>query len=187
VTSSRTSSSVACHSSWWAGPGCQVLLRWRHDPGGLTTCGNVRDTHVICTPPATVIRSGIAGPRQGRLMDLRLRIAGNLGGPIQVASSAPRPTGGITHLYESRQGLQNVAVGVEEVHMGTCHQCGGYGHRPQPPVPRTPQPPLVSTRTLMCARCGDPLDGHQMFSECFPHGYLIESSVLLHRGRLVAV
>ena len=35
--------------------------------------------------------------------------------------------------------------------------------------------------------CTDPLDGHQMFSECFPHGYLNESSGTLHRARLVAV
>jgi hypothetical protein len=71
--------------------------------------------------------------------------------------------------------------------MSRCHQCGGYGHRAQPAVPHTPPPPLVSTQTLMCARCGDPLDGHLMFSGCFPHGYLKESSLLLHRVRLIAV
>jgi hypothetical protein len=84
-------------------------------------------------------------------------------------------------------GLQVSAAAVEDSDMGKCHQCGGYGHRPQPPVPQTPQPPLVSTRTLMCAKCGVPLDDHDIFSECFPHGYLKESSLLLHRARLIAV
>jgi len=54
-------------------------------------------------------------------------------------------------------------------------------------MPRTPQPPVVSTRTLLCARCGDPLDGHQLFGECFPDGYLNESSAEVHDGRFVAV
>ena len=40
----------------------------------------------------------------------------------------------------------------------------------------------------MCATCGGPLDGHDMFGECFPHDeYVGESSVLLHQGHLVAV
>lgn len=86
-----------------------------------------------------------------------------------------------------RWGLQILTMCVEETRMSRCHQCGGYGHRPQPSVPRQPPPPLVSTQTLMCARCGDPLDEHLMFSECFPHGYLKESSLLLHRARLIAV
>jgi len=46
---------------------------------------------------------------------------------------------------------------------------------------------LVSTRTLRCARCGDLLDDHELFGECFPHGCLKESSLELHRVRLVAV
>jgi hypothetical protein len=83
--------------------------------------------------------------------------------------------------------LQDARASVEEISMSRCHQCGGYGHRAQPAVPHTPPPPLVSTQTLMCARCGDPLDGHLMFSGCFPHGYLKESSLLLHRVRLIAV
>jgi len=39
----------------------------------------------------------------------------------------------------------------------------------------------------MCKRCDTPLDDHDMFGECFPHEYLRESSVLLHRGHLIAV
>jgi hypothetical protein len=71
--------------------------------------------------------------------------------------------------------------------MSLSHQCGAYGHRPQPSAPRTTAPP-VSTRTIMCATCGDLLDGHEMFGECFPHdNYPLESSVLLHQGHLVAV
>jgi predicted amidophosphoribosyltransferase len=55
-------------------------------------------------------------------------------------------------------------------------------------MPRQPQPPLVSTRTIMCAKCGTPLEGHEMFGECFPHDdYLRESSALLHRWHLIAV
>ena len=71
--------------------------------------------------------------------------------------------------------------------MSTCYQCGGYGHNPQPAVPHTPPLPVESTRTLSCAKCGDLLDDHEMFGECFPIGYLGESSTLLHQGRLIAV
>jgi hypothetical protein len=40
----------------------------------------------------------------------------------------------------------------------------------------------------MCATCGDPLDGHDMFGECFPAACLGESPPLVVRnGRLVAV
>ena len=43
-------------------------------------------------------------------------------------------------------------------------------------------------RTLLCAKCDDPLDGHEMFGECFPHDeYPLESSMLLHQGHLIAV
>ena len=76
----------------------------------------------------------------------------------------------------------------KQMPMSRCHQCGGYGHRPQSSVPQTPQRPLVSTRTLRCAKCDDPLDDHDMFGACFPHDqYLRESSVLLHHGHLIAV
>jgi hypothetical protein len=84
--------------------------------------------------------------------------------------------------------LQVVTCGVEDIYMSRCHQCGGYGHRPQPAAPRTAPPPVVSTRTLMCAKCGDPLDGHELFGECFPQEYLGESPPLgVLNGRLVAV
>jgi hypothetical protein len=46
---------------------------------------------------------------------------------------------------------------------------------------------VVSTRTLICKRCDTPLDDHAMFGACFPHDYLRESSVLLHRAHLIAV
>jgi hypothetical protein len=50
------------------------------------------------------------------------------------------------------------------------------------------RPPLASKPMLMCAKCGDPLDGHEMFGECFPEAYLGESPPLVVRnGRLVAV
>ena len=76
----------------------------------------------------------------------------------------------------------------KQMPMSRCHQCGGYGHRPQSPVPQTPQPPLVPTRTLRCAKCDVFLDDHEMFGECFPRAhYLRESSVLLHQGHLIAV
>ena len=40
----------------------------------------------------------------------------------------------------------------------------------------------------MCATCGGPLDGHDMFGECFPAAFLGESPPLVVRdGRLVAV
>ena len=40
----------------------------------------------------------------------------------------------------------------------------------------------------MCATCGGPLDGHDMFGECFPQVCLGESPPLVVRdGRLVAV
>jgi hypothetical protein len=87
-----------------------------------------------------------------------------------------------------RCGLQVPRLGVEEISMSRCHQCGGYGHRSQPAAPPTPPPPVVSTRTLMCAKCDTPLDDHDLFGECFPHDeYLRESSVLLHQGHLIAV
>jgi hypothetical protein len=40
----------------------------------------------------------------------------------------------------------------------------------------------------MCETCGDPLEGHDMFGECFPQEYLGESPPLVMRnGQLVAV
>jgi hypothetical protein len=40
----------------------------------------------------------------------------------------------------------------------------------------------------VCAKCGDPLDGHEMFTECLPEGYLGESPPLVVlNGRLVAI
>jgi hypothetical protein len=83
--------------------------------------------------------------------------------------------------------LQIRAAAVEDICMSRCYQCGGYGHSPQPPAPRKTPTPVESTRTLLCKRCDAPLDDHEMFGECFPHQYLRESSVLLHRGHLIAV
>ena len=72
--------------------------------------------------------------------------------------------------------------------MSRCQQCGGDGHRPQPPAPRKAPPPVVSTRTLKCAKCGTPLADHEMFGACFPAGFLGECPPLVMRnGRLVAV
>jgi hypothetical protein len=40
----------------------------------------------------------------------------------------------------------------------------------------------------MCTKCDTPLDGHEMFGECYPEAYLGESPPLVVRnGRLVAV
>ncbi len=40
----------------------------------------------------------------------------------------------------------------------------------------------------MCAKCGDPLDGHEMFGECFPEVHVGESRPLTVRDRrLVAL
>lgn len=72
--------------------------------------------------------------------------------------------------------------------MSLSYQRGGYGHTPQPAAPRITPPVPVSTRTITCAKCGDPLDGHDMFGECFPEAYLGESPPLAVRnGHLVAV
>ena len=93
-----------------------------------------------------------------------------------------------TQIVDSHQAdLQVEAVSVEDISMSRCYQCGGYGHSPQPPAPRKTPTPVVSTRTLMCKKCDTPLDDHDMFGECFPHEYLRESSVLLHRAHLIAV
>ena len=83
--------------------------------------------------------------------------------------------------------LQILPAAVEDICMSRCYQCGGYGHSPQLPVPRKPPSPVISTRTLMCKRCNTPLDDHTMFGECFPDEYLRQSSILLHRGHLIAV
>jgi len=72
--------------------------------------------------------------------------------------------------------------------MSLSHQRGAYGHIPQPAAPRTTPPVPVSTREIMCATCGGPLDGHDMFGEGFPEAYLGESPPLAVRnGHLVAV
>jgi hypothetical protein len=82
--------------------------------------------------------------------------------------------------------LQTLTFGVEDISMSRCHQCGGDGHSPQPPMPRNVPPPVVSTRMIKCAKCGDPLDGHEMFGACFPEAHLGESPPLIVRnGRLV--
>jgi hypothetical protein len=48
-------------------------------------------------------------------------------------------------------------------------------------------PSVPSNGTLMCTKCGTPLDGHEMFGECFPQEYLGESPPLLIRdGRIIA-
>ena len=86
-----------------------------------------------------------------------------------------------------REALQAAPPGVEDSYMSQCHQCGGYGYTPQPAAPRNTPPPFASNGKLMCATCGDPLDGHEMFGECFPETYLGESPPLIMRnGRLVA-
>lgn len=83
--------------------------------------------------------------------------------------------------------LQIGTPAVDDISMSRCHQCGGYGHSPQPPSPRKPAPPVESTRMLVCVTCGDALDDHAMFGVCFPQESLRESSILLHRGHLIAV
>lgn len=72
--------------------------------------------------------------------------------------------------------------------MSLCHQFDAYGHDPQPSAPRDMPPSVPSNRRLMCGKCGDPLDGHEMFGECFPEAYLGGSPPLIVRdGRIVAV
>jgi hypothetical protein len=72
--------------------------------------------------------------------------------------------------------------------MSRCHQHSRYGQASQPATPWTTPPSGVSKETLMCVKCGDPLDGHEMFGECLPESYLGESPPLVVRnGRLVAV
>ena len=88
---------------------------------------------------------------------------------------------------KSQQGLQVRADSVEDTSMSRCYQCGGYGHSPQSPAPRKTPPPVVSTRALMCKRCGIALDDHEMFGACFPQQRVQETSVLLHQGHLIAV
>ena len=87
------------------------------------------------------------------------------------------------------EALQGTPTGVEGVRMSRCHHFNGYGrHSRQPTVPWTTQLPPVSTQKLMCAKCGDPLDGHEMFGKCFPQEYLGESPPLVVRnGRLAAL
>jgi hypothetical protein len=88
----------------------------------------------------------------------------------------------------NREALQAPPQGAEVISMSRCHQCGGYGHRPQPAAPRTAPPPVASTRTLMCTKCGGLLDDHEIFGECYPEAYLGESPPLMVRnGRLVAI
>ncbi len=87
-----------------------------------------------------------------------------------------------------REALQTVPVGVEDICMSRFHQFDRYGRSPQPVVPRTTPPPVISNRKLMCAKCGDPLDGHEMFGECFPEVHVGESRPLTVRDRrLVAL
>ena len=86
-----------------------------------------------------------------------------------------------------REGLQGAPPGVEDTGMSLSHQRGGYGHSRQPAATRTTAPP-VSTRAIMCAKCGGPLDGHEMFGLCFPEAYLGESPPLAVRnGHIVPV
>ena len=87
-----------------------------------------------------------------------------------------------------REALQTVPVGVEDICMSRFHQFDRYGRSPQPVVPRTTPPPVISNRKLMCAECGDPLDGHEMFGECFPEVHVGELPPLTVRDRrLVAL
>jgi hypothetical protein len=89
---------------------------------------------------------------------------------------------------DRREALQALPSGVEDIRMSRCHQSEEFGHSPRPAASRTTRPPLASKPTVMCAKCGDPLDGHEMFGECFPEAYLGESPPLVVRnGRLVAV
>lgn len=79
-------------------------------------------------------------------------------------------------------------MGVENIRMSLSHQRNGYGHTPQPAAPRTTPPVPMSTRTILCATCAGPLDGHEMFGECLPAACLGESPPLVMRdGRLVAI
>jgi hypothetical protein len=87
-----------------------------------------------------------------------------------------------------REALQTVPVGVEDICMSRFHQFDRYGRSPQPVVPRTTPPKDAFRRKLRCAKCAAPLDGHEMFGECFPTAHLGESLPLTVRnGRLVAV
>jgi hypothetical protein len=63
--------------------------------------------------------------------------------------------------------------------MSRCNQFDGYGRNSQPVVPRKMSSRVRSNRTLMCAKCDTPLDGHEMFGECFPDAYLGESPPLV--------
>lgn len=72
--------------------------------------------------------------------------------------------------------------------MRRCYEVDGYGRKSQPSASQRTQPPVVSIPMLMCTKCGTPLDGHEMFGECFPQEVLGESPPLAVRdGRIVAV
>jgi hypothetical protein len=87
-----------------------------------------------------------------------------------------------------REALQTAPAGVEYIRMSRSYQHGEYGRSPQSGGRPAPQPPVALKRTLMCAKCGDPLDGHELLGDCLPAAYLGESPPLVVRnGRLVAV
>ena len=105
-----------------------------------------------------------------------------MGGLALRLGGAKRATGTV------REALQGAPPGVEDIRMVLSHECGAYGHSSHPAAPSTPAPIPVSTRTIMCATCGGPLDGHDMFGECSPAACLGESPPLVVRdGRPVAV
>ena len=84
--------------------------------------------------------------------------------------------------------LQALTFGVENIRMSRCHQLDGYGQSSQLAERQTTPASVASNRKLMCAKYGDPLNGHEMFGECFPQEILGGSPPLMVRnGRLVAV